>query len=1166
MSSPSATHRSPALAYVLAAVLRNRSDGTRRALPEDLAGLVESAHTSEPRLWAVTDSIPLDPRRDVRTRWRQELFRIHPGMLERPVATVRKAGIVSSAIDQGLHEFQGFGLSDVVEVLLRYADETTTMFAPLWQGDLAANPTDRPIVTAEEVAACAGLPDLADYISSCSDPNAAQRAVEWLTKPVRQVEVDPVAADSWFGTVMRVSGTPFGTVTLPAPLVPEIIDAAAGALAAKAAGFGGDCGRSFQAAAFETVGRALERLGMGLVSHPRLPDGGHLHSLVRFADRTFLAVDVLTTLTGKIEPTLENRYKRLCRLAPNMTVATTSGDTMVIPEDARLGRLLVIAHPQHVAILGEGGAIMTLEDVDWITDRVREEPDAFFRFCSDLAEPPGVGELLTFETINLFEHWWENGQSLHRAGVDFQFMTVEFHRGAAEWDKAAAELPLEQAFMSLNLPSPAWWPHQKVTEKGLEVFDLPTTTFWIVRPGTIDVAVGGCFRSVDKRLQPYLEPLSRQIAWKLEKIAETEPKWAPLSAIRISLIGRSDNPSPPVMLAGARMRHGVPEVRISLSEAGVELLEADTPKCEAAIGSQLASGIAVLVDGEFEETKFVALWDAAPPGIRVDPFSLPQVVREPEDAQRPDPASRSARRRDLARALAQKGATPGRRVGTEASRFESTFVFPTLRKLLHETMAPFASASIVGTALEELERSHAERARRERELAFRQRLPVALVDAREESARIANEATTLTRAIELVLEEALCRPPSGVSVPDRMQWREVLAVADLILASGLRSEDAHLRLRPVAVEVSSAFEIRELDDGPEPLIDLDAFVSAVSESREIGTVVPFLQEEDISTAEATDSGDRASILEGLPALRPISEAMGAELGFSLDTLLRVPFDLRSWPIRKGQMVSWETLDDVVSFCVGASTGPDTEVRTAIGFLSLDTNALAAGSVLEHWEQERRAVRTATRPFIRDADGRLAVRPWAFEGFIRRLLRYLGDGRLPWPAKTLPARVGTTLDQYRKRRNELLEDDVYATAVGLDMVARRRIRKPKNIGLNHIPGEIDVVAVDERASRIWVIEVKDPFEAFSSAQVRYLIDDFHDDAKDRSHVAKLIAKADAVAVDPITVAETLGVARPRRAWEVVPLMVTRHPIAPCFVRNSRVAFSWLDKVDETLARN
>lgn len=126
-----------------------------------------------------------------------------------------------------------------------------------------------------------------------------------------------------------------------------------------------------------------------------------------------------------------------------------------------------------------------------------------------------------------------------------------------------------------------------------------------------------------------------------------------------------------------------------------------------------------------------------------------------------------------------------------------------------------------------------------------------------------------------------------------------------------------------------------------------------------------------------------------------------------------------------------------------------------------------------------------------------------------------------------------------------------------------MKKAKAHGLATLSGEIDVLCVDPGRGRIWVIEAKDPYVAFSAPQIRRLVDDFHAPEK---YVDKLLKKVDDVKASAESVAATLGVADPDRQWEVVGLIVTRHVEAAAFAVNPRVAFCTINTIAEAVDSN
>jgi hypothetical protein len=75
------------------------------------------------------DFVPENPRDVVLVRVGQDVVRLFPGQVERPVADVDRALLASSAVDDLLFGHRGFGVYDVLEVVLGYTDEAIKILA-----------------------------------------------------------------------------------------------------------------------------------------------------------------------------------------------------------------------------------------------------------------------------------------------------------------------------------------------------------------------------------------------------------------------------------------------------------------------------------------------------------------------------------------------------------------------------------------------------------------------------------------------------------------------------------------------------------------------------------------------------------------------------------------------------------------------------------------------------------------------------------------------------------------------------------------------------------------------------------------------------------------------------------------------------------------------------
>lgn len=160
------------------------------------------------------------------------------------------------------------------------------------------------------------------------------------------------------------------------------------------------------------------------------------------------------------------------------------------------------------------------------------------------------------------------------------------------------------------------------------------------------------------------------------------------------------------------------------------------------------------------------------------------------------------------------------------------------------------------------------------------------------------------------------------------------------------------------------------------------------------------------------------LVELLPQLEGIDSALRNTLGFGLDALTGVLNVARRWEVTPeapvGATTSSALADEVANPVVGATAE---ECELALNWLTLRGTDLAADA-REHWETERRAVRVTTRPLVNRADTYLVL-PWTAEMTLKIVESYLSDGRLPWPAKSLPDEVNQALNRYRQRRNRQL---------------------------------------------------------------------------------------------------------------------------------------------------
>ena len=157
-------------------------------------------------------------------------------------------------------------------------------------------------------------------------------------------------------------------------------------------------------------------------------------------------------------------------------------------------------------------------------------------------------------------------------------------------------------------------------------------------------------------------------------------------------------------------------------------------------------------------------------------------------------------------------------------------------------------------------------------------------------------------------------------------------------------------------------------------------------------------------------------------------------------------------------------------------------------------------------------------------------------------------------------VQRALEKYRREycENPLEKQECYDLLVGTHLVTTQNIdyRKPERYGMDSLYGQIDFLSVDPEASRIWVIEVKDPHSPYSMVRVQRSFEQFH---QSDGHVDKLLRKVEDVKRDATAITRKMNIDCPDREWEVQGLMVTRHVHPAAYAVDSQVRFTTLDNL-------
>ena len=1157
-TSPSAAQRALTLSMVFHAAVGRRRAGPNAFAPTDLHALVADVAEILPELWSMEDFQPYDARLEVLVPWNGGLFRMLPGSMERPTQAVRQQRLLASVIDPVLIRELGFGLADAGELVLRRMDAVANALAAVWPTGPQAEIGEAATVTDAEVAAIISVPSMDDLVSKCSNPEAAALALDRYT-----VRGDALASDglsmvatSTFGTTIAVALRGGDRVALPAGLLAEIIPELGVDLASTAMKLDPRVERRWHHEIGNHIGHRFQGTSHKIAGPARLPNGEFIHSLVFFDDRRVLALGNCAALTTDKKAELISRGARaLEAVVPGSSVDTPLGSLSIRP-DAEVLRLQLTAGPMFAGIEGRELPTIGTDDLEWILHTERADHDDLWYFIRDLTDTPGIEHQMAWDLIDQWQVWHDR-KSFYRGAASVSFMTFAAHEAIAEWNAAAEAAAAEAALHRLGLRSVWDWPAFDLQgSRGFEVADNATDEVIKVLTWEIPIALDRVEAAAPREHTETLWRLSIGLDWKL-----THSKEAFLSAatqsdlasvrIRFKFVDRDDGPGFTVEDA-----HDQGNLTIGWDSRAQLLLAEDSFAVEELLGYVVSHLVA-----PDHRSNVTAAWNAAPPGIRVDGFNVRQLARGLPEPITTHESLRADIERALGHHLQEVGCTPGTFAGAAATTLESGTVFPWLLQQLHETFAPYSADSLLNFSMVQLERAGYQRFIVDKRIGWNRGFPLN-GDAADDDDREAY--VRATRVISLILEEALATPPAGDRELDDTAWADIYAVGELCVDSCFRSDAVHWRLRDVIVSVSDLYEIDPRTTDQPTDFDMVAYTAARAAATR-PAAVPIATGQHLDPDPDPDDDEPQPLATRMPQLVGIDAAMQTTLGFGIDALTGLINVATQWDATEEHPVTLASVDDIVDLCVELGVGATAEqYRAALVWTTLRSADLQ-DKPIRHWDSDRRAHRITVCPFVDAGEGQVWVLPWTLESMTRVLANYLSDGRLPWPSTALPSEVVTALNTYRQARNHELEQDIGSALADRGFVTRNSVKPEKKdrYGLATLSGEIDTICIDPTRSRIWVIEAKDPTIPFSSRNIRRMVDDFHQPGR---YIDKLLQKVADVSGSASSLATALGVADPERAWDVIPLAVTRYVDPASFALVRRVPFCVIDDVAEVVDRD
>lgn len=1146
VSSPLGLHRyltlAPAVRLAIRAAAQQRPP---LASSGDMQELIRLSAARAGGLAHLEDAIPIDPRVPASAVFRERVYRLYPGMLERPLAALRTAELISRAVDAVLRQKYGFGVGDYVEVCLRHSERAVEVLAPSWDDGPLPDVGDLPAVTAGEIAAAKQVVEWTSLEPDGTEEH--RRALAWATISVGQldVDVDHGITGTCFGSALAVAGPGGLRLALPLPYIAEAWEYTARMLAIEAAGLSAQCRHNWLRIVRAEVARLLTTLRdappAGIAEGPAGPV-----AMLRFGQRHVLLFAVAADIgTGSIE----SAERALTAIAPGVRVRTGQG-TYTLADDAEIVRVVVAAHigPALVGITSDV-ALVTLEDMQWMVTNCERAEELFAFFFEDVVTNKDI-HMFGWEPANTWQYWKANGQAIHRAGLPPTGIVVEPHQvGGQEWQESASIAPVEWALSRLALSS----------TRDLRAFDVTDGPVRILTPDNAIWALA------------LLDQADPQHGALLAEVQRGEPP-APVSRFAFDMIGTICYVALHDTAAAAAALHECELDRLVISfeydAAGdaiavtssadeirftwnAELLEKELEQpgfIQDQLGALLIETLSQLPTASEAVQAFAAVWRQAPRMLAVSEYEAPpQKAQNLVCPQSVPPWALSQANLRLARHLRDADEQPGQRDRAASRALELNVIVPWLRTQVNDQFSRFDRVAVLRRAARDIEAVTA--ARRTEQIQRRNRRSIPIARLRDEQtapqddqdSKLAQQSAVLATLLEL----ALAADATGTTTPDDIEWHQLLALASLFVDSTARCDALLHDMSSDTITISDSYEVTTVSSDI-AAIDMAAFNSArLRHSRS-----------DPKQYEQHPAGPTSEEI-----LAIVDPAMLADLGCTASTLMGACAVISAWPVTD-QAPTADVPFDELHTAVAHGLGVDlAEAQAAINALTLSREGLQAERV-QPWKVRSRDQRLTARPVVELDERTALLLPWNSQSSGTIIAGYVAEGLLPWPTSRLDQYpdLRKAIDQVRLSHTRILEDQVDAELRRLGFVVRSRI-KPEDahtIGLDSLPGEVDHIALCAEDGVLWVIDDKDLAPLFTPAEFARNIKQFFDERK--GETTKLQAKIDVITNNINDVATKLKIAVPN---SIRGLFITRNPIPAAFALSTPISFTTLRDLHQNI---
>jgi hypothetical protein len=1197
-ASPELRDRWITLSYVAHVVLKDLGSAVGDGPVPELSEILNAALIAYPEIEMMEDFLPSDPRDEVVVRVGTRLVRLFPGGVERPIADVDRALRVAETVDPALQKRLGFGIRDLLNVVLTHVDDDLLHMAPAWP----TGASDSPSGTISRDEVIAGAVAISKHTSPITD--AERRVLAWLTVKAEDLTFEPEHLQSPFGAAMlvEVQGESLPR-WMPLSLLPEILTYSVGKLAALVAEEEG-LAEDFARRSADLVRQKLRRFGSLVIGSRETPagpsvrvNGNNVQWILTQGPRRALLVQVQSSLEGSLGVLNVDEPAALRSVS-----GTSSGEPLrlpssriTLPPDTELIPLLIVSTADHIMTpSGPGMTSLSLDDFTWISASAKSELD-LYNFARDMARND-LPRYFGFESIDSWEWWASNGKSFFSGGISPSFVSIAPHGGSVEWEKSASLSLVERALAGLDFPAIRDWDvverkenmpanllrwhagpgehdysgPQEPRRPGF--FERGAPEVWSVALGDVPCAVQEASESWSGESLTLLSDLAGAITFGVRAI---EPKWrSELRDVGVAAVVIRSQPA--VMPLGDDLLLVVRSRSIKNGPFGKIVEVAIEVECgrlmEVGNGNPaiLRTHLGKIVEDILRSAGVSAqparqvrdAWDEAPPTLTIDLLSAPTARNDLPSPVAIDVAYKSTAERWISARLAEEEVAPGVYRGDDAKLLDRTKLAPIALEILEQQLAGFSMAGLVSYGMEQLERTMDRRdvlLRSIRRSASELQLDW---DPIEQYEQTQSEHTELRRANEVLVEVGLRLAPTGDGTVDGVVWGELLAVGNVYLDATTRSENVHHQVRPLAIDVSTMFEISTVSD-TEPdetpgaktryALDMQSFSRAI-----------------VKEAVDPDGVNMASVSQARKD--NVDAAMLIAFGSTPEDVYIVLYTLAHWPLRpEDDDAVTTTLAEVEAFLdestlLADEIGGKARLRAALGML-ISTPGDMAKDDWKPWHARTRKRRLLAQPIPLLPNGALVISPHYLTGALSMYRNYLEQGLLPWSQPQAPRRLETALGNYRGERNALFEVDVadLMKANGWKTISNVKETKPERLNLDTLQTEIDVVAGKKGHRLIWILEAKDPATVHATPEIRRSLDNFYLDGSKPSYSTQLGRKLADLKPHASRVAEALGLP-PRSSidpYEVRARFVTRRPVPAAFVRSEH-PFSTLSSLVTDLA--